>query len=206
MNHEQCRTKVCVVCSKKSTRIASKNDIISINTYIDEDFAADDPDYPRGICSVCQISLSKKKKGQDVKLHINQAYKTEQLQRFLRSVSVCRCSICDIAKTNGLKCANSKRKAGRPPTKDRPVQQPIKVCSLCFQQLYQGCRHQCSTDNHRRNKVYNLEKLMTPTTSERVSSRTMARCSDDMATLGHHKRPLDKRPVKKVLFQLTIWR
>ena len=41
---------------------------------------------------------------------------------------------------------------------------------------------------------------MTPITSERVSSRTMARCSDDMAALGHRKRSLDKRPVKKVLF------
>ena len=43
----------------------------------------------------------------------------------------CKCSICQIAKTNGLLAKAMRRKAGRT-CKDK---RPIKVCSHCFIEL-----------------------------------------------------------------------
>ena len=200
MDHEQCRQKVCVVCSKKASRTLSKADILAVKVHVDAQFTGETPDYPNGICTNCQIALNKKTDGHDVKLAINQEYKQF---RFLRSSAEdCKCRICDIAKSCGLKqFANSKKKRGRPRTSQQPVPTALKVCSRCFQEIYQGCRHQCSSQSCRRNKVYNIEELLTPVSTERIVSRVLKNtCKDDMATLGPRKRSLTIEPSKKVLF------
>ena len=88
--------------------------------------------------------------------------------------------------------------------KRKPKPTAIKVCSLCYEKVYPGCRHQCSERNYRRKKVYNLERLTaTPTTSERLASRAVNRCSDVMclSTLSSRKRAMEaKEPLRKTLF------
>ena len=203
MDHEACRNKVCVVCAKKTTRIVSVSEIAAIKNFVDPDYNKDNPDYPLGICASCSVALAKKRNGKEAKLSVNQTYKSGQQKRLLRSNGLdCRCTICEIAKASGLCYQNPKKKRGRPKTKEQPLPTTVKVCSLCFQVVYQGCRHQCSSTNCRRKRVYNIEQLMTPTTSERVASRTLNRCSDDMglSTLSWRKRSFDNEPVNKVLF------
>ena len=202
MDHSKCRDKVCVVCSKKASRLVSKTEIDAIKTHVDGTYHLDWPEFPRGICTNCHIALNKKKNGQNVELLINQTYKKI---RFLRSSDGknCPCSICETPKSYGASCANLKRKRGRP-TKTPPTQHrtTVKVCSLCFQEIYPGCRHQCSATNYRRKKVYNVEELLTPTTSERVASRVINRCKDDsvLSTLGCRKKSIASEPNKKRLF------
>ena len=200
MDHEKCREKVCVVCSKKASRKLSKTLISAVKIHVDPQFNEKTPDYPTGICTSCQILLNKKNNGQDVELSINQKYKPF---RFLRSSSAvsCTCPICEIAKSCGLKFANSKKKPGRPKT-IQPAPTTLQVCSRCFHEIYRGSQHQCSNESYRRNKVYNLEHLITPTTSERIASRVMNKCRDDTAlsTLGSRKRSIATEPTKKVLF------
>ena len=76
--------------------------------------------------------------------------------------------------------------------------------SLCYEKIYPGCRHQCPESNYRRKKVYHLERLIaTPTPSERLASRAVNRCSDDMclSTLSSRKRAMEaKEPLRKTLF------
>ena len=50
--------------------------------------------------------------------------------------------------------------------------------------------------------MYNVEKLLTPTTSERVASRVINRCKDDsvLSTLGCRKKSIASAPNKKRLF------
>ena len=202
MNHEKCRDKVCVVCSKKASRTLSKTEIVAIKVHVDAAFDKDSPEYPRGICTSCHIALGKKNNGHDVNLSTNQVYKQIRFLRSSFDVTNCKCSICNIAKSYGAKCANSKKKCGRPKSIQQPTQPAIKLCSVCFQELYQGCRHQCSSTNYRRNKVNNFEELMTPTTSERVASRVLKKCQDDsvLSTLGSRKRSFAPVTTKKVLF------
>ena len=75
MDHEKCREKVCVVCSKKASRKLSKTLISAVKIHVDPQFNEKTPDYPTGICTSCQILLNKKNNGQDVELSINQKYK-----------------------------------------------------------------------------------------------------------------------------------
>ena len=82
MDHSKCREKVCVVCSKKASRLVSKTEIDVIKTHVDGTYHVDCPEFPLGICTSCHIALNKKKNGQNVELLINQTYKNI---RFLRS-------------------------------------------------------------------------------------------------------------------------
>ena len=205
MDHDECRRKVCVVCSKKAKRNLTKTEINFVKAHVDAEFSKERPDYPCGICVTCQIAVNKKIKNQEVKVTVNQLYKSRPPRLLLRSQGLnCQCCICEIAKSNGIVIANSKKKRGRPKSKEQPVETTIKVCSLCLQSVYPGCRHKCSNRNYRRKKVHNMEELLTPTTSERLASRTITRCSDDMklSTLGPSMKPIVNEPVKKRLFSV----
>ena len=159
MDNEQCREKVCVVCSKKASRKLSDADVETARLHVDNQFIIGTSDYPCGVCLNCHIALNKKAKGQDAKLNINQKYKPF---RYLHSSDAeCKCPICEIAKSCGLKQFKKSSKRGRPRTCEQQAP-TIKVCSQCFQQVYQGCRHQCSSTSCRRDKVYNVEKHLRP--------------------------------------------
>ena len=183
-DHNECRKKVCVICTKKATRTRplSSTDLTSLKTYISAEFNHDDPDYPCGICNGCYLLRDKKRNGNDVQLPVNQTYKSGK--KCLRSDGlICHCIICTVASSFGAKVANSKKKCGYPKSESETIPQPatIKVCSHCYENIYAGCRHKCSENSYQRKKVYNLEKLIaTPITSERLASRAITKCSDDM--------------------------
>ena len=121
---------------------------------------------------------------------------------------ICHCIICTIASSFGAEVANSKKKCGYPKSENETIPQPatIKVCSCCYENIYAGCRHKCSENSYQRKKVYNLEKLIAnPITSERLASRAITKCSDDMgfSTLSSRKRLVTaKEPPRKTLFSI----
>ena len=123
------------------------------------------------------FTTEQKRNGHDVELSINQVYKSESRSRFLRSVGpCCNCSICEIAHSNVNQIVSSKKKRGRPKTEKLTTPEPgtsIKVCAVCYTQIYPGCHHHCRKDRYRKLKVNNLESLIaTPTSSQRIAART----------------------------------
>ena len=82
----------------------------------------------------------------------------------------------------------------------------LKVCSLCFTQIYQGCHHNCSQYRYCHKKLYNIEKLVgSPTTSERLAAKAINRCDSDagLQTYGRKLKLLDSSSsVKRKLFSL----
>ena len=88
---------------------------------------------------------------------------------------------------------------------DSPKPHAIKVCTICFTKLYQGCRHQCSEYRYCHKKLYNLEEMIgSPTTSQRIASRSMDNYSDQgLLTYGPKRKSLDSPPsLKRKLFSL----
>ena len=150
--------------------------------------------------------LNKKRNGNDVQLPINQTYKSGKKSLLRSDGLIYHCIICTVARSFGAEVANSKKKRGRPKSESETTPKPatIKVCSRCYENIYAGCRHQCSENSYRRKKVYNLEKLIaTPIASERLASRAITGCSDDMSisTLSSRKRlVIAKEPPRKTLF------
>ena len=131
---------------------------------------------------------------------------SQEKKRLLRSDGLIRhCIICTVTRSFGSEVANSEKKRGRQKSDSEttPNSDTIKVCSRCYENIYAGCHHQCSENSYQRKKVYNLEKLIaTPTTSERLTSRAINRCSDDMSfsTLSYRKRLVTaKEPPRKNL-------
>ena len=78
LDHNECRKKVCVICTKKATRTRplSSTDITTLKTYVNAEFNRNDPDYSFGICNGCYLLLNKKRHGNDVQLPVNQTYKS----------------------------------------------------------------------------------------------------------------------------------
>ena len=131
---------------------------------------------------------------------------SQEKKRLLRSDGLIRhCIICTVTRSFGSEVANSEKKRGRQKSDSEttPNSDTIKVCSRCYENIYAGCHHQYSENSYQRKKVYNLEKLIaTPTTSERLTSRAINRCSDDMSfsTLSYRKRLVTaKEPPRKNL-------
>ena len=95
----------------------------------------------------------------------------------LRSVDMCLCKICSVARQNGLQYLhsyrkNNKKRGRRPSTKTDP-DHVVKICSNCFEKIYRGSGHsaeQCKRAS-RRTKVANIQDLTSPTTLKRASLR-----------------------------------
>ena len=119
---------------------------------------------------------------------------------------ICHCIICTVASLFGAKVAIQRRTMTIQKVKVKLLQKPttIKVFSCCYENIYAGRRHQYSENRYRRKRFYNLEKLIaTPTASERLASREINRCSDDMSlsTLSSRKCLVtSKEPPRNNLF------
>ena len=59
-SHDICRSKVCVICSRKATRkkSLSTNDKANIKAYIDPEYNYANPDYPTGISNGCYLGAA----------------------------------------------------------------------------------------------------------------------------------------------------
>ena len=113
-SHEECRSKVCVMCSRKAYRCLSKKQITLIQKFVDKDYNAANPDYPNGICNGCMLLLGKKEKDIEVSLTIVQSYKCDTTKSLCSSGPTCQCTICKIAHSNMNEIKASKKKRGRP--------------------------------------------------------------------------------------------
>ena len=200
-DHNGCRSKVCVVCIRKATRnrSLSTKDIELVKRFARNHYDISDPDYPSGLCNGCYLLLRKKEKDDSVSLNVEAFTPDRQLQ--LRS-SVCDCVVCQVAKSGLFMAKRLKKKAGRPskevaasatstsssailsispskrppPSLTTPLATSIRICRICFTELYQGCRHKCSGKTSRKRKIENLDNLVSsPKTSSMLAERVARR-------------------------------
>lgn len=171
--HERCRIKVCVVCYEKASRVLSESQIETIQHYVIDGYSSTDPDFPCGVCTGCSIALFKKRKDPEFLLPIINVSYDPGRKLGLRSIDVCSCRICVVAKQNGLSALQSsrkKRKRGRPTSNTVP--EHIKICSNCFTIISQGSDHTAAMcRSSKRTKVSNLLEITSPNTLHRAASR-----------------------------------
>ena len=70
LGHNECRSWVCVYCSRKADRPFSEKDIACIQLHLTEGYNVDNPDFPNGICFGCHLELSRKDKSDEYSLKI----------------------------------------------------------------------------------------------------------------------------------------
>ena len=64
LDHERCRSKVCIVCYEKATRTVSDLEVETVQIFVIDGYNPSHPDFPHGICTGCSILLSKNEKTQ----------------------------------------------------------------------------------------------------------------------------------------------
>ena len=96
-DHIRCRTKVCVVCYRKSSRIVSERDIKTIQTYLIDGYTKDNINFPSGLCNGYHLLLVKKSVDENTVLPLLYSYDPER-PTLLRSDLVCPCKICKVCK------------------------------------------------------------------------------------------------------------
>ena len=181
IGHEKCRSLVCVVCYQKASRSLFEAEILLVQEFLIDGYRSSHPDFPNGVCTGCSIALSRKRSDPTVALPVVENYDSDR-KAGLRSVDTCTCKICSVAKLNGLAFLLASRKyrkkRGRLSTKTTPDN--MKICSICFTNLYRGCNHsaaQCQPS--RRIKVVNIMEITSLTTLQRAASRDRE-MSDDV--------------------------
>ena len=102
-----------------------------------------------------------------------------------RSLESCTSRICFISNLKLQEAVKLKKKFGRPCANPEDKHSDrLKVCGKCFSVLYRGCNHSPQMCSSRREKVYNLERLIdSPVTKQRLASRTINK-SPQLSTLG----------------------
>ena len=97
------------------------------------------------------------------------AYRTlaSLTQVALRSIPVCTCRICEVARTGGAKYRKTLMgKRGRHSAAQATPTESCKVCSHCFARIYRGSNHSAgSCKFSRKARVDNIEELVKSPTS-----------------------------------------
>ena len=112
IEHEKCRSLVCVACYQKASRSLWELEIKIVQYYLIDGYSSSHPDFLNGICTSCSISLSKKRKDPTISLPIVENYDPER-KTGLRSLNACSCKICSVAKLNGLNVLLASQKIAR---------------------------------------------------------------------------------------------
>ena len=97
LGHESCRRLVCVVCYEKASSVLTDLQTSYVQDFVIEGYTNSNPDFPCGICKNCSFIISKKSRDPNVKLPLVENYDPGRTTG-LRSVSVCSCKICTVAK------------------------------------------------------------------------------------------------------------
>ena len=194
--HNECRRRVCVSCYRKGDRTISPNEVKCIDENLIEGYRVDHPDFPCALCTGCHLELSKKINDNAYNLVPKVNDYNPERSKYLRSgSSVCECRICNIAKMTGLAYHRMiKRKRGRRPSSSN-TPTIYKICTNCFQKIYQGSNHSVSNCRYsRRNKVSNVEELVSsPTTLQRVASRVIKnQDGTPLSTLGPNRKLINE--------------
>ena len=202
LEHERCRSKICVVCYQKANCTLPDLEIQTVHEFLIDSYNVTDPDFPSGICTGCSIILSKKQKNVDFKIKVLENYDQER-KVVLQSVDTCLCRIYRETKMNGLSPLQKSRKKCK---QGRPVPNPApnhlkKICSNCFSIIAKGSNHSASLCKHsKRVKVDKLIQISSPSTLQRAASRDQQNYF--ITLLG---RPKQIEEVKKILFPSPDW-
>lgn len=197
LEHNKCRSRVCILCYRKGTRSLSLTDVGAIQEFVIEGYSVDNYLFPSAICNGCYLILSKKRNGQNVKFPEVDTY-DPGVSMVLRSSAICTCKICSVAKADKQDAVKMKKPRGRPTQHtDSTPTTSHKVCSNCFAKIYPGCNHSANMCASRREKVNNVEKLLNSdvVTKERIASRIIDTASDSsLATLGNQRKKIYTTP------------
>ena len=130
-----------VCCYRKGDRTVSSKEVECIDSYLIEGYIVEDPDFPNALCTDCHIELNKKINNNGYHLVPKVDGYDPGRSKYLRSSLECKCRICTVAKMTGLGCQwMVKKKKGRPAAAEKTTPKWFKVCSNCFQQIYQGSK------------------------------------------------------------------
>ena len=77
-NYKKCCSLVCVVYYKKAARSLSASDIQSSQAFLIDGYSSLDPNFPNGVCTGCNIVLSKKRKDSTTALPVAESYHVER--------------------------------------------------------------------------------------------------------------------------------
>lgn len=197
LEHDRCRSEVCVVCYEKASRTLSDLEINTVQTFLIDGYSVYDPDFPNGVCTGCSINLSKKRKDVEFKIKVVENYNPDR-RTGLRSIDTCECRICKVAKLNGpmaLLKKHKKNKRGRPTS--NPTPNYLKICSNCLSTIAKGSNHSASVCKHsKRSKVDKLIQISSPSSLQRAASRDQKNLQVT-SLLGRTKKVEE---VKKTLF------
>ena len=198
--HESCRFKVCILCYRKGTRLLSEKDVTLVKEYVIDGYSLENDNLPAALCTTCQILLSKKGNGKDVKLSVVDDYDPKRPIN-LRSATKCDCKICKVARSDFNDSRKMKKKRGRPTTNstEEQKQRVLKICATCFRIVYPGCTHDCTSS--RKARVENLEDLVSsPSTSQVYASRVIDNSDGTLLTLSGKCKKLEKPAAAKQLY------
>lgn len=154
LNHNENRSKVCVVCFEKSKYKITDVIVSRIRSYFIENYDVDDESVPCGICSKCRrdlMDVSNSVKSVDI---LPEPYNFDSIFAYTRATRsdpspICLCAICEIAR---LKSVPS-RKKGRPSSELAPICLPVTICSYCKSVIGRGLHHKCNKTSLRENVV-----------------------------------------------------
>ena len=143
-DHEACRKLVCVVCwgssGKKASRPVSKSEAAALRQFVVSSYSTADPRFPTGLCTDCHFILGTWMRGSDNPrpLPMPPSYQA-MLPITTRSLEMCNCKICSLARLNGLDWKNfvSDMKTAHKPL-DKNVE---RLCANCFSRIYPGNHH-----------------------------------------------------------------
>ena len=202
--HNMCRTKVCLICYRKSRRTISALEANFIASNVMDGYLLEDLNLPCGLCGGCELLLRKRMDNDTIILPWSNNLDPERPTN-LRSISSCTCRICNVAKASGIGFRFKKKKRGRPKAVEEGEEdsrkKKFRLCTNCFEKVYVGCNHPCN--GGRATRVKNLEALMSPGTKEALAARTIDNSLDkSLTTLESAKKTLNQQPpaAKKSLF------
>ena len=170
LGHDRCRSKVCVVCYEKDSRMLLDLEIDTVDKFLIDGYKSKHPDFPCEVSTGCSIALSKKRKDVDFEIPVLGSYDLER-KVGLWSVGTCSCRTSTLAKSNGLivlQLSRKKREPGRPTSK--PVLSHMENCSNFFWTNAKGSNYtavQCQ--NSKKTKVEKLVNISSPSTFQRAA-------------------------------------
>ena len=143
-DHEACRKLVCVVCwgssGKKASRPVSKSEAAALRQFVVSSYSTADPRFPTGLCTDCHFILGTWMRGSDNPrpLPMPPSYQA-MLPITTRSLEMCNCKICSLARLNGLDWKNF---VSDMKTAHKPLNKNVeRLCAKCFSRIYPGNHH-----------------------------------------------------------------
>ena len=201
-NHEENRSKVCVLCGSKIVFGKSKKSVFALTdklhklvcTYTGTTFGKNNSKYPSSICGTCRLVVLDYEKGIFNKRRSPITPNFENIVILANTRgnvnATCYCLICQTARSKSHKkslLGRPKRLNGNIPTVKETSTK--RICKTCFHQIGKGIRHKCSKKHSRENVteiVLNLPTIQ----KEQVIISTLKSCVDGQCSTHHQAKEL----------------